>query len=298
MLKVDSLLVFATTVEVGSISEAARRLQISKSVASERLAELEKHIGATLMRRSTRKLALTDDGLVFLDHARRILRDVSDATSTFSERRGELAGPLRIAAPVSFGTLHLAPALNAFLKLHPRIELSFDLDDRVVDTAGGYDAIVRHGPLPDNGMIVKRFVSSRRRLVASPDYLKRNGTPQSIKDLEQHRGIIYSYRGASDWRFRHGGRWRVVRPGSFLRLNNGILMRDAAQEGLGIALLPRFITYDLLAAKKLRIIDVGMEAESATIFIAYPNDRRVTAKVLALTAHLRTAFGKPPYWER
>jgi DNA-binding transcriptional LysR family regulator len=209
-----------------------------------------------------------------------------------------LVGPLRIAAPISFGILHLGPALNSFVKQHPRIELSLDLDDRFVGAADGFDAVIRHGPVPDNGLIVKRFAHSRRMLVASPVYLKKHGTPKTVRDLEQHHGIIYTYRGASDWRFRQSGRWSVVRPGTVTRFNNGILMLDAAIEGLGIALLPRFIFYKPLAAKKLRTIDVGMEAESATLFIAYHNDRRVSAKVVALIAHLRAACGKPLHWER
>src|SRR5437879_2872593 len=204
MLKLDSLLAFVTTAEAGSISEAARRLQISKSVASERLAELERNVGATLVHRSTRKLVLTEDGSAFLERAKRILREVSEATAEVSERRGELVGPLRISAPVSFGILHLASALSSFLREHPRIELSVDLDDRFV----------------------------------------------------------------------------------------------RAVEGLGIALLATFVFHNSLASGKLRLLDVGAEAEPATVFIAYPYARRVSAKVLALIAHLRAAFGTPPYWER
>jgi DNA-binding transcriptional LysR family regulator len=197
VLKLDSLLAFVATAEAGSISEAARRLQISKSVASERLVELERNVGATLVHRSTRKLKLTEDGIAFLERAKRILHEVSEATAEVSERRGELVGPLRIAAPVSFGILQLSPALNSFLSENPRIELSVDLDDRFVGATDGFDAIIRHGPLPDNGWITKRVAPSRRILVASPDYLKKNGTPRTIGDLERHRGIIYSNRGTA-----------------------------------------------------------------------------------------------------
>jgi len=298
VLKLESLLTFVATTEAGSISEAARRLNLSKSVASERLAELERNIGATLIRRSTRKLVLTEDGIAFLERAKRIVREVAEATAELSERRGELVGPLRISAPVSFGILHLGSALNTFLKRNPRIELSLDLDDRFVGAVDGFDAIIRHGPLPDTGWIAKRLAPSRRMLVASPDYLKSNGTPRTIGDLERHRGIIYSNRGASDWRFRQSGRWSVVRPGTFMRVNNGIIMRDSALEGLGIALLATFVVHEFVTSAKLRVLDVGIEAEPATIFIGYPNDRRVSAKVLALIAHLRSAFGIPPYWER
>jgi DNA-binding transcriptional LysR family regulator len=297
VLKLESLLTFVATAEASSISEAARRLQISKSVASERLAELERNVGATLMRRSTRKLRLTEDGVAFLERAKRIVREVTEATAEASERRGELVGPLRISAPVSFGILHLSAAVNGFLKENPRIELSLDLDDRFVGAADGFDAIIRHGPLPDSGWIAKRLVPSRRMLVAAPEYLKVNGTPRTIGDLERHRGIIYSIRGASDWRFRQSGRWLVVRPATAMRINNGIIMRDAALQGLGIALLTTFVVHECVTSGRLRVLDVGADAEPATIFIAYPNDRRVSAKVLALIAHLRTAFGTPPYWE-
>jgi DNA-binding transcriptional LysR family regulator len=298
MLKLDSLLAFVTTAEAGSISEAARRLQISKSVASERLAELERSVGATLLHRSTRKLALTEDGSALLERAKRILREVSEATAEASERRGELVGPLRISAPVSFGILHLGSVLNSFIKKYPRIELSIDLDDRFVGAVDGFDAIVRHGPMPDRGWLVKPIAASRRMLVASPDYLKKFGTPRNISDLEQHRGIIYSNRGASDWRFRQSNRWSVVRPGAAMRVNNGIIMRDAAIQGLGIALLATFVFHDSVHSEKLRVLDVGAQAEHATVFIAYPHARRVSAKVLALIAHMRATFGTRPYWER
>src|SRR5580692_5562980 len=279
MLKLDSLLTFVTTAEAGSISEAARRLQISKSVASERLAELERNVGANLVHRSTRKLTLTEDGMAFLERAKRILREVSEASAEVSERRGALVGPLRISVPVSFGILHLSPALNSFLRRNPRIELSLDLNDRFVGAADGFDAIIRHGPLPNKGWLAKRIAPSRRALVASPEYLRTNGMPKSVGDLEQHRGIIYSQRGASDWRFRRSGRWSVVRPRSVMRVNNGLIMRDAAVEGMGVALLPTFLFHDLLISGKLLEVDVGVEAEPATIFIGYPTDRRVSAKL-------------------
>jgi DNA-binding transcriptional LysR family regulator len=298
MLKLESLLAFVTAAEAGSISEAARRLQISKSVASERVADLERSVGATLMHRSTRKLALTEDGGAFLERAKRILREAADATAEIAERRGELAGPLRLSAPVSFGILHLGAALNSFLEKNPRIDLSVELDDRFVGDADGFDAVIRHGPLPDNRWVAKRFAAGRRVLVASPDYLKRTGRPRTVGDLEQHRGIIYSIRGTSDWRFRQSGHWRIVRPAAIMRVNNGIVMREAAQQGLGIALLATFVVHDLVAANKLRIVDIDAEAESATIIFAYPSDRRASAKVMALIAHLRASFGSPPYWDR
>jgi len=299
MNKLESVAAFVAVAEGGSISGAALRLQVSKSVISERLNELERNLGARLLQRTTRKLSLTEEGRTFYQRAKRIVQDMADAEAEISERRGELAGPLRVSAPVSFGALHLGPALYRFLARHPRIELTLDLDDRLTSVAsGGYDATVRHGPVVDEQVILKRLAPSRRFLVAAPGYLKRFGTPKTIGDLKQHRGIVYSNRGAADWRFKVQRALVTVRPQTaVLRVNNGILMRDAAAAGLGIALLPGYFIQSDLARKRLVAIDVGAEPEGATLYIAYPVDQRGSAKLRALTAWLRDSFGDPPYWD-
>ena len=298
MLKLESIEAFASIAQTGSITGAARRLAVSKSVVSERLAELERLLGAKLVHRTTRRLSLTEDGSAFYERAKHILRDVDSAASELAERRGTLAGPLRISAPVGFGTLHLGPALFGFLAQNPGVELTLELEDRFVNIlAEGYDAVVRHGPVDDRRVIVKRLAASRRLLVASPDYLNRRGWPASLQELEQHSGIIYSNRGGADWRFRIGRKFATVRPSAALRVNNGLLMRDAAVEGLGIALLPTFFLQLALKKRALKVIDIGAEAEGATIFIAYPEHLRSSGKIRALTAWLHKSFGDPAYWD-
>jgi DNA-binding transcriptional LysR family regulator len=286
MIKFESILAFASIAEAGSVTGAARRLAISKSVVSERLTELERLLGAKLVRRSTRRLSLTDEGNTFYERAKRILREVESAASELAERRGALTGSLRISGPVSFGSLN------------PGIELTLELEDRFVDIMGeGYDAIVRHGPVHDDRIIVKRLSASRRLLVASPDYLKRYGKPVTLEELGQHRGIIYGNRGALDWRFRVNRKFAIARPPVALRVNNGLLMRDAAAAGLGIALLPTFLLQIPLKNRTLKVLDVGAEAEGATIYIAYPEHLRSSGKIRALTAWLQKSFGDPPYWD-
>ncbi len=299
MFKLDGLTALVAVAEAGSITEAARRMGISKSVLSERLADLEHSLGARLLQRTTRKVSVTEDGSAFLERARRIVRDASEAAAELAERRGALVGPLRLSAPVSFGSLHLGPAIYPFLEANPGIEMTLELDDRFVDVAAdGYDAVVRHGPVRDNRMIVKRLASSRRLLVASPDYLARHGTPKSPADLHSRDAILYSNR-ESDWRFpgKDTVDGTVIRPRKFLRVNNGLIMRDAALAGLGITLLPTFLIHPELASGALQAIDIGLEAEKAEIFIAYPGDRSPSAKIRALTEYLRSAFGDPPHWE-
>ena len=298
MLKLESVQAFAAIAESRSITGAARRLSISKSVVSERLTELERNLGAKLVHRTTRMLLLTEDGNTFHARAKRILRDVDEAASELAERRGKLAGPLRISGPVSFGILHLGPALYGFLAKNPAIELTLDLDDCFVDIGSeGYDAVIRHGPVDDKRVIVKRLALSRRFLVASPDYLRRHGNPKSLEELEQHRGIIYSNRGAADWRFHSGRKLVTARPHNALNLNNGLVMRDAAIAGLGITLLTTFILHSALKSRALKVIDVGAEPEGATIYIAYPQHLRSSGKIRALTAWLQQCFGNPVYWE-
>jgi len=297
MMKLDGIAAFVAVSDSGSISEAARRLGLPKSVVSERLAELERSLGTRLVQRTTRKMSLTEDGLAFLERGRRIVRDALEATAEMAERRGTLVGPLRISGPVSFGTLHLGPALYPFLHDNPGIELTLHLEDRFVDVAAdGYDAVVRHGPIRDSRLIAKRLAPSRRILVASPAYLLAQGEPRSLADLEGHSAILYINRDA-DWRFSGPQGSTVVRPRRSLRVNNGLIMRDAALAGLGITLLTSFMVYPELASGALRIVDVGIEPEGADIHIAYPMDRSPSAKVRALTEHLRRAFGDPPYWD-
>ncbi len=302
MMKLEGISTFVAVAESGSLSEAARRLRISKSVVSERLAWLERTLGARLLQRSTRRMSLTEDGTRFLERARHIVQGVTDAADEISEGHRALSGPLRLSAPVSFGTLHLAAALFPFLRKNPGIELTLDLDDRFVEAAAaGYDAVIRHGPVRDSRLVVRRLAPSRRALVAAPAYLETHGNPGSIAQLQGHRAILYTLRGAADWRFamRRGKHQSVVfRPETGLRLNNGILMRDAAIAGLGIALLPTFLVSAPLASGQLRTIDVGVEPEGAVLYIAYPKNRRPSAKVSELTASLRLAFGDPPYWDR
>lgn len=294
MMKLDGLAAFVAVAESGSVSGAARRLGLSKSVVSERLAELERALGARLAQRTTRKMTLTEDGLAFLERARRIIRELNEAADEVSERRGALSGSLRISAPVSFGSLHLGPALYPFLAANPAVAVTLELDDRFIDMAAdGYDAVVRHGPVRDSWLVAARLAHSRRFLVAAPSYLAAHGTPRTLADLEGCRAILYTNRDA-DWRFPGAA---VVRPRPALRVNNGLMMRDAAVAGLGLTLLPSFMMAEQLTRGDLVVVDVGVEAEGAEIHIAYPKDHSAAGKIRTLAAHLRQAFGDPPYWE-
>lgn len=298
MIRIEGIAAFVAVVESGSVSEAARRLRLSKSVVSERLAELERSLGGILLHRTTRKLTLTEDGTAFLERAVRIVQEIEEATAEMAVRRGTLSGPLRIAAPVTFGRMHLGPALYPFLVEHPEIELVLDIDDRRVDVSSeGYDAVIRHGPIIDSRLVAWRLSRSRRLLVASPGYLDRYGVPKTLADLDGHKGIFYTNRGAADWRFQTPDGAIVVRAKLAVGMNNGDMIRDAAVAGLGVALLPAFIAGPAISEGLLVEIDVGYRPEAEFIYMAHPEGRNPSAKLRAVADHLRKAFGDPPYWD-
>lgn len=298
MIRIEGIAAFVATVEHGSISGAARQLRLSKSVVSERLAELERSLGSALLHRTTRRLSLTEDGTAFLPRAQRITRDVTEAAADIAERRGTLAGALRIAAPVTFGHMHLGPALYPFLKAHPEIQLTLDLDDRRIDVASsGHDAIIRQGIIDDTRLIVWKLAKSRRILVASAAYIAEHGTPTCLQDLRDHRGIFYTNRGASDWHFRTEGGPVTIQAKQALGVNNGDMIRDAVAAGLGIAMLPAFIAGPAIKAGKLVAIPLAIAPDEEWIYMAHSQGRDPSAKLRAMRDHLKAAFGDPPYWD-
>ena len=296
-MKLDGVAAFVAVANTGSVSEAARQLRLSKSAVSERLAELERALGANLVQRNSRQLALTEDGVAFLVRAKRIVAEADEAANELAQRRGEIAGPLRIAAPRGFGDLHLGPALYSFMERYPEVSVTADFDDRVSDAAGGYDAIIRIAPGEMPKMSTQTLTVSRRMLVAAPSYLAQFGRPQTIDDLARHRAIHYMERNPDDWSFKSGSEMLVARVTPRLRVTSCLSMRDAAIAGLGIASLPTFHSHDAIKSGALEVIDIGVDADATPISIAYQNGMPPAAKLAALIDHLKRAFGNPPYWD-
>jgi len=299
--RLEELVAFLHVVEAGSITEAARRLALSKSVVSKRITDLEGALGQQLLRRSTRQVRPTGEGRALYARVRPL---VGELTNAVEEAAGSesVRGRLRIAAPMTFGTMVLSRILARFAAEHPGIGLAIDLDDRRVDlVAGDYDLAIRIGRLEDSSLIARKLCTSRRVVCCSPGYARDFGLPASVEDLATHRCIDYAnVRAGRLWQFeptRRGGRPRTVRTHSRIVANNGEAMRDAAIEGLGLALLPAFI-----AAAPLReglLID-ALPRESPlayTIAAVRAPTRQVPARVRALIQHLvRELSGTPP-WE-
>jgi len=299
MLKLEGMETFVAIVQAGSISEAARRLSLSKSVVSHRLADLETRLGARLLHRSTRKLTLTDDGAAFYETAARISHELGEAAAAIAERTGELVGSLRVATPMTFGSMHVGPALYPFLERHPRIDMTLDLSDRMVDLVGeGFDVAIRIVRLPDSSLIARKLCPSRRVLVMSPAYAAQHGMPRTLSDLERHKAITYANMHIDDeWQFARTGRGANVRPRTVLQVNNGIVQREAAATGLGMAVLPTFIASPAIADGRLLAAQLDASLVEDTVYAVYPPTRHLSTKVRALVEHLRDAFRDPPYWD-
>ncbi|MGD9811067.1 MAG: substrate binding domain-containing protein, partial [Sphingobium sp.] len=239
-----------------------------------------------------------EDGTAFLPRAQRITREVAEAAAEVAERRGTLSGPLRLAAPITFGRMHLGPALYPFMLAHPDIRMTLDLDDRRIDVASsGHDAIIRIGPIDDTRLIVWKLGVSRRVLTGSASYLAEQGTPKTLQELSHHRGIFYTNRGAGDWRFETTTGPVSIQARQSLGVNNGDMICDAAIAGLGLALLPSFIAGP--AIKSGALVEVPFEFRPADefIFMAHAQGREPSVKLRAVVDHLRSAFGDPPYWD-
>jgi len=297
-----NLRAFVQVVENGSISTAAQRLGVAKSALSERLAKLEDTLHAKLLHRSSRGITPTDAGRRFYERSRDILSRLQQAVDEVNgDDAVSISASLRIAAPMTFGTQYLGPLLFAFMRRHPRLELTLDLDDRYTDLlAGGFDLGVRIGRLHDSSLMARALASSRRVLCCSPDYAARHGVPKTIADIATHDCICYGNASVAPyWAFQVPGANEpeqiVVR--GCVHLNNGESMRDAAIAGLGLAALPRFIAAPALRDGRLIEVLSGTPPTADTIYAVYPRTRYVNHGVRAIIDLLVDAFANETPWD-
>jgi DNA-binding transcriptional LysR family regulator len=293
------VLAFVRVVETGSFARAAQRMDMSKSIVSRRVARLELRLGAKLLTRTSQGANPTDIGQTYFTRASNILAELEAAQEVVAAAVTQVAGPIRLTAPLSFGTQYLAPALAEFAKLNAKVELDVSLEDRTVDLiGGGYDLAVRIGNLPDSSLIARKIAPVRRVVLASPDYLARRGRPRHPRDLDGHDLVIYANAGqAEQWRFRVGGKWEQVRGHARFRADNGELIRAAASEGLGICILPTFIASPSIASGELEPILRDYPLDDVGLHVVMPPGRAVTARVRALVDFLAGRFGPEPSWD-
>lgn len=296
MDNLSAMAVFAKVVQAGGFSAAARRLRLSKAAVSKRVAGLEDRLGARLLNRTTRRLALTEEGAAFYERAVRILAEVDEAEGAVSRLGAEPRGTLRVSAPMSFAILHLADALPAFMAKHPGLAVDIALNDRLVDLVEeGFDVAIRIARLPDSSLVARKLAPTRSLVAARPDYWRRHGKPRHPRELEGHNCLRYSYQITQDeWRFKDGVAIAVA--GTFIA-NNGDVLRSAALAGLGVARLPSFIVGDDVRSGRLEPALEDFEEGELSIYAVYPHRRHLSARVRAFVDFLAGRFAPLPPWE-
>ncbi len=291
---------FVRVAEAQSFSQAARRLRSSKSAVSRNVGALEFELGVRLFHRTTRSLTLTEAGRGYFERATRILADLEEANLAVSQLQSAPRGRLRVSAPMSFGFLHLAPALPDFLARYPEVAVDLAMNDRFVDLIDeGFDVAVRIGAMEDSSLIARKVAPIRRVVCASAAYFNSRGLPLSPDDLKGHDCLLNSNIASSqEWQFTalDGKSWPVEVKGR-LSANNGDALRAAALKGLGIVNLPTFIVGgDLQAGALVTALDKFITQDMA-LSAVYPHSRHLSPKVRAFVDFLADRFGPRPYWD-
>ncbi len=300
MDKFDSMRAFTRVVELRGFAAAAREMGLSRSVVNKSVIRLENELGTELLTRSTRKVTPTETGLAFYDRCIQILGDLDEAMTSVRELNDSPTGKLRINAPMSFGTLHLAPLIGEFMNRYPDVRVELVLNDRFVDPIEeGFDITMRIAePQYVTSLITREIVPANRALCASPDYLTRAGEPSSPQELKNHRCLQYGYSGSvSQWRLRGPDGEQGWPISCSLWSNNGEVLKSAAAADQGIALLPTFIVGEALQAGTLRTVLPDYEPPPIVLSAMYPRHRHLSAKVRLFIELLEQRFSGRPYWD-
>jgi DNA-binding transcriptional LysR family regulator len=273
----EGLAIFAKVVETRSFAAAASELKLSKATVSKAISRIEARLGARLINRTSRRFALTDSGRQLAERAAHILAEGEAAEDAAMAQATVPRGVIRLAAPMSFGMLHVAPLLPEFLAGFPEVSIDLHLSDAMVDLVGeGFDAAIRIAVMPDSSLVARRLCAMPRYLVGSPTYLSQHGRPQHPLHLAQHRCIGYSYTMAAEvWRFSKAGKSASVRPSGPLRVNNGDAMMPALIAGTGLGILPEFILREALATGRLeKLLPDWPLAPGAVYWVTPPGGSR------------------------
>jgi DNA-binding transcriptional LysR family regulator len=302
MERIGDLTLFLRVLDLGSISAAARSLDVSVAVASQRLKRLEESLGVRLFHRTTRRLKLTPEGEALVEQGRPLIEDLDALTGGLQKAAENVAGTLRVSLPASFGRQYVSPLVPEFLAQHPHLKVHLDLSDPLRDLSSeGYDLAIRIGEMKDSNLVARRLAPNRRVLCASPEYLRRRGSPTRPEQLSAHDCLVMVAGRTPNnlWRLRaEDGNEVSVRVRGRLESNLGEVIRDAALAGLGIALHSTWHVSEDLRAGRLQLVLPGYSLPESGIYAVMPQRRLVPARARAFTNFLAQRFGRTPPWER
>lgn len=289
---------FVETVSQGGFAAAARRLNVSRSAVSKSIQALEAELGIQLLQRTTRVVSPTAAGLAYFERAKAILTEVADVDASISGSQGAPRGLLRVNAPMSFGTLHLADAVIDFMAEYRDISIQLTLNDRLVDPIeDGHDITIRIANLTDSSLIARKITATQMVLCASPRYLKANKEPRTTADLAQHACLHYGLSATgTQWKLKGQRALESVTVRYRLCSNNGEVLRAAAIKGAGIALLPAFIVGADIQAGRLKAVLTDYELDPLTISGLYAPSRHLSTSVRVFLDFLVRRFGDRPTW--
>ncbi len=292
---------FATVVDQGGFTDAARKMGISKSAVSKHVSSLEARLGARLLNRTTRRVSPTEIGLVYYDRARRVLNDAGEADSIVTAMQSAPSGLLRMSVATDFGVSLLSPVLDEFLAAYPEISVNMVLKNRYVELISeGFDVAIRLGELEDSTLRARRITETTQRLIAAPGYFAQHGRPARIDDLTEHRLLHYSNQASANvWKITApSGEERQVRGTGWLTVNDGQSLLNAAIKGLGIAYLPSFLYHGALAREFVEDVIPDLPRTTLGIYAVYPPGRFTQPKVRAFIDFLVAKFADkgPDSW--
>jgi DNA-binding transcriptional LysR family regulator len=293
MDRLQAIEAFVRVVEAGSFVRAAERMRVSTSSLSRLLADLEAHVGARLLQRTTRRLSLTESGQAYYERCFTLLADLAEADAVAGQAAGAVRGTLRLTCSYNMAEQRVAPAIARFAGAHPQLRFELEVSDRIVDLVDeGFDLAIRVGAVGSDRLVARRLGAMRLTLAAAPAYLARHGTPQSPAELAQHNLLAYAYSSSPRlWRLKDAaGTVHEVRVAGTLQANSGDALRAAAVQGLGIVNEPDFMLAGALARGELVPLLPGFEAGGGDIWAVYPSRRHLSLKVRLFVDHLALEF--------
>ncbi len=291
--------IFARVIETGSMSAAGRELGFSPALISKRMKRLEERLGVRLLQRTTRKIALTEVGQGFYERIIDILRSVEDAENYVARRSKTVHGSLKVAAPTTFGRMHIAPYLTDLLKQNPDITVTLDLSDDFVDLiADGVDVAIRIAELKDSSYVARRLAKNTRILCATPAYLEKHGTPQNLSDLTDHQCLAAA--NQEYWTMVGPDGTVNIKPEATIKTNSSEVVREAVLSGLGIAFRSTWDVGPELANGSLKLVLPHYRGTSNVgVYAIYPSRKYLPTKVRVFLDFLTSLYGgSDPYWEK
>lgn len=289
----SELAFFSLLVKAGSLSAAARELDVTPPAVTRRLAQLEQRLGVRLMNRTTRRISLTNEGEVYLEHARRILADIEEVEQLVSSSRAAPKGLLRINATFGFGRRYIAPLVSAFCQRYPDVEVQLQLTDRPVNLAEeAYDVGIWFGEPPDARVIARKIAGNRRLICAAPAYLNQFGRPQTPDDLTRHNCIVLRQDDTAYgiWRFTRGRKTETVKVRGSLSSNDGEAALSWALAGHGIIMRSEWDVAKYLRSGRLELLLEEYALPSGDLYAVYPARNNLSAKVKAFVDFLAAQF--------